>query len=54
MLEELEMTPDKRFIKSNGDMIATLMAWLNTPKGKEIPKFTNQMSDDIHNCPHQI
>ena len=34
MLEELEMTPDERFIKSNGDMIATLMAWLNNPKGK--------------------
>ena len=34
MQENLEMSLEKKYIKSKGDMIATLMAWLNTPKGK--------------------
>ena len=34
MIESLEMTFGKKEIKGKGDMIATLMAWLNTPKGK--------------------
>ena len=35
MLDNLEMTfAKKKEIKGKGDVIATLMAWLNTPKGK--------------------
>ena len=34
VMNKIEMGPDKNYIKAKGDMIATLMAWLNTPKGK--------------------
>ena len=33
-MDNLEITYAKNEIKGKGDMIATLMAWLNTPKGK--------------------
>ena len=34
VMNKIELSPDKNYIKAKGDMIATLMAWLNTPKGK--------------------
>ena len=34
MMDNLEITYAENEIKGKGDMIATLMAWLNTPKGK--------------------
>ena len=33
-MDNLEITYAENEIKGKGDMIATLMAWLNTPKGK--------------------